>query len=271
MLNSAPDEKRWNNKRACLTVSFDCDYSRDAEAIPYVVDLFSQYEIKTSFACVGHWIEKYPDEHKIILEQGHEILNHTYSHPDNDELTPGRKFKEIPYKEKKEEISKCHDVCKRILKYEPVGCRIPHFKNLFTEEIYSILKELNYKYSSSTCLTSTKSKSLPYMANHGIIEIPLSTCPKHPFTVFDTWHSLNSSKLFYRLIHRTEEDYYKLFNVLIELGLETGSYINIYMDPYDVIKLKKFKSMLDFLKTKEQDLWITNYFDLLKTDYWSQK
>ncbi|MFH1776256.1 MAG: polysaccharide deacetylase family protein [Candidatus Omnitrophota bacterium] len=253
----------WNGTCSVLTISFDCDYSKDVEAIPDVLKILKRFDITTSFACVGYWIEKFPEEHKMILEYGHEIVNHTYSHPDNDELTPGRKFKEISYDEKKEEIEKCHNVCKSILKYQPVGCRIPHFKNLFTPDIYKLLNEIGYKYSSSTCLTNTKSKGMPFLADNGIVEFPLSTCPRHPFTVFDTWHSFNSPKLFYKMIHRTEKEYIHLFKLLVNMAIDSSAYINIYLDPYDVVRMKRFSELLDFLKQKETDIRVARYIDVL--------
>lgn len=260
--HNANKNSNWHGKKAGLTISFDCDYPKDVEAIPELLNILKKYTFKTSFACVGHWIEKYPNEHKAIIDAGHEIVNHTYSHPDNEILNPGRKFKTISRQEKKEEIEKCHEICKRVLNYEPKGCRIPHFKNLFTLEIYGILKELGYKYSSSTHLMNTNSYGMPFKTKEGIVEFPLSTCPKHPYTVFDTWHSFNSPRLVYRMIHNTEEEYNSLFKWLIDVALETNSYINIYIDPADIYKLKHFQETLDYIQ--EKDIWVTTYAELAR-------
>ncbi|MBI4228698.1 MAG: polysaccharide deacetylase family protein [Deltaproteobacteria bacterium] len=252
----------WNGKKACITISFDCDYPEDVEAIPSILKVLSKYPFKASFACVGLWIEKYPKEHAMILEQGHEIINHTYSHPDNELLNPGQKFRSLERLNKLAEVEKCHEICLKFLNYEPKGCRIPHFKNLFTQEIYGILKELNYKYSSSTWLTNTKTFGLPFFADKGILEFPLSTCPLHPFTVFDTWHSLNTERWIHRLIHRGPDDYCSLFEKLLMIGKETGSYLNVYIDPLDVKKIPQFESLLDRLVVQD-DFWVATYEELL--------
>lgn len=254
-------KNNWRGKKAGLTISFDCDYPKDVEAMPELIALLAAYHFKTSFACVGHWIEKYPREHQAIVDAGHEIVNHTYSHPDNEILNPGRKFKTISRQEKKEEIEKCHEICRRVLGYAPKGCRIPHFKNLFTPQIYGILKELGYTYSSSTHLMNTETLGMPFRTGEGIIEFPLSTCPKHPFTVFDTWHSFNSPRLAYRLIHRTEEEYIRLFTWLIATAVETNSYINIYIDPADIRRMKRIKEILDYIQG--QDIWVATYEEML--------
>ncbi len=252
--NGNKGKNLWGDKKGCVTLSFDCDYPEDVIAIPDIVKLMDGYNFKATFAAVGHWIEKYPKEHEMVLEYGHELMNHTYSHPDNEILNPGRKFREISEDEKKEEIVRCHELCEKLLNYEPTGLRIPHFKNLFTDEIYPLLKDVGYKYSSSTWLTNTTTRGLPFKAKDGIIEIPLSTCPKHPFTVFDTWHSLNAERLSHKLLHRGSASYLDLFKELIDMAKDTGSYINIYMDPLDIKKIPEFKDMLDIMSDGELDV-----------------
>lgn len=255
----------WGGKKACVTLSFDCDYPEDVVAIPEIVRTLERYRIKASFAAVGHWVEKYPAEHMSVLEYGHELMNHTYSHPDNELLNPGRKFREISRAEKSEEIERCHEICRRVLKYEPTGLRIPHFKNLFTPDIYELLKEAGYAYSSSTWLTNTTTRGLPFMATHGIVEFPLTTCPKHPFTVFDTWHSLNAQRLSHRLWHRGADSYAKLFHQLLDMARQTGSYLNIYMDPLDIKKIPQFEEILGAMS--DSDIAATTYEDYLKNGW----
>jgi peptidoglycan/xylan/chitin deacetylase (PgdA/CDA1 family) len=251
-------------KKACLTLSFDCDYEADVAAFPTLLPLLDRFRLKASFACVGNWIERFPDAHRKILEYGHEIVNHTYSHPDNEILNPGRKFRTLPADEKFAEIARCHEVCQKILDYEPIGCRIPHFRNLFTPEIYGLLKQAGYRYSSSTWLTNTTSAGMPFRPVPEIWEFPLTTCPKHPFTVFDTWHSFNSPRLAYRLVHRTVDDYIFLFKKLIDWGIETGSYINVYLDPLDIPQIGRFEEICDYIQTRADRLCVSTYAELVQ-------
>lgn len=252
----------WNGKKACFSLSFDCDYTEDVVSLPFLLDIFSSYSFKTSFVCIGKFIEKYPKEHMRIIREGHEIINHTYTHPNNEELNPNQKFNELTTEQQKIEIEKCHNTCKNILKYNPIGFRTPHFGNLHTEDVYGILKNLGYKYSSSTSATKTSSFGLPFIKNE-IVEFPLSNCPKHPFAVFDTWHSLGRG----RGKHKKSEEFYKLFKRLIDIGINTNSYINLYFDPYDVVNLKEFKLILDYIEKKREDIWIATYRDIFEKIY----
>ena len=262
ILNGNRDKQLWSPKKACVTLSFDCDYPDDVVAIPAILDMLKPYRYKASFAAVGYWVQKYPKEHAAVVEQGHELMNHTYSHPDNELLNPGRKFRYISKDEKMEEIVKCHDICKTLLGVEPIGMRVPHFKHLFSDDIYALLSEVGYRYSSSTWLTNTTTRGLPFRAKHNIIEFPLTTCPKHPFTVFDTWHSLNAQRLSHRLLHRGPESYLELFRDLLKMARETGSYLNIYMDPLDIKKIPGFETMLRLMA--EEDLEVVTYSQYLE-------
>jgi len=252
----------WDGKKACFSLSFDCDYTKDIKSLPFILDIFSSYSFKASFACIGKFIEKYPKEHIRIIEEGHEIINHTYSHPDNEELNSSQRFNQLPAKQQKWEIEKCHNICKDILEYTPIGFRTPHFGNSHTENIYDILENLGYKYSSSVSAAKTSSFGLPFIKNR-IIEFPLSSCPQHPFAVFDTWHSLKRGMG----KHKKTGEFYKLFKELIDVGINTNSYINLYFDPQDVINIKEFKLMLDYIEGKKEDIWVATYKDIFEKIY----
>lgn len=45
-----------------------------------VLDILQNYNAKATFFCIGTQIEKYPDIFKRIIEEGHTIGNHSYSH-----------------------------------------------------------------------------------------------------------------------------------------------------------------------------------------------
>ena len=45
-----------------------------------VLDILKNYNAKATFFCIGSQIEKYPDIFKRIIEEGHTIGNHSYSH-----------------------------------------------------------------------------------------------------------------------------------------------------------------------------------------------
>lgn len=46
----------------------------------WVLDTLRQYEAKGTFFCLGKNVEKHKDIYKQIIEEGHAVGNHTYSH-----------------------------------------------------------------------------------------------------------------------------------------------------------------------------------------------
>jgi peptidoglycan/xylan/chitin deacetylase (PgdA/CDA1 family) len=46
----------------------------------WTLQVLNQYSAKATFFCIGNNIEKYPDIFSRVLENGHAIGNHTYSH-----------------------------------------------------------------------------------------------------------------------------------------------------------------------------------------------
>ncbi len=62
-----------------IAISFDAAWG--SEKTEEILDILDQYKIKTTFFLVGFWVDKYPDKVKMIAERGHEIGNHSTTHP----------------------------------------------------------------------------------------------------------------------------------------------------------------------------------------------
>lgn len=57
----------------------------DGPEAPYtnqILDILDRYRIKATFFYVGQQIKKYPELVKQIFARGHQLANHSYSHPD---------------------------------------------------------------------------------------------------------------------------------------------------------------------------------------------
>jgi polysaccharide deacetylase family sporulation protein PdaB len=60
-------------------ITFDCAWG--ADDIPDILSALKTADIKATFFIVGQWAEKYPDKVKMIARDGHDVANHSYSHP----------------------------------------------------------------------------------------------------------------------------------------------------------------------------------------------
>ena len=63
-----------------VVISFDD--GPDPQWTPKVLDILKQYNVKAIFFTIGLEAEKYPGLLKRIYREGHEIGNHTFTHPD---------------------------------------------------------------------------------------------------------------------------------------------------------------------------------------------
>lgn len=75
-----------------VALTFDDGPSEDT---PALLDLLAQEGVKATFFLIGRQIEKYPELVKRIAAEGHQIGNHTYSHPNLMICTPQRTRHEL--------------------------------------------------------------------------------------------------------------------------------------------------------------------------------
>jgi len=68
-----------------IAISFDASWGADKTIA--ILDILDKYNVKTTFFLVGGWVEKYPDMVKEIAARGHEIGNHSDTHPHMSQLS----------------------------------------------------------------------------------------------------------------------------------------------------------------------------------------
>lgn len=68
-------------------VSFLINVAWGNEYIPKILKILSKYHIKATFFLDGSWVKKNPELAVMISEEGHEIGNHAYSHPNMSKLS----------------------------------------------------------------------------------------------------------------------------------------------------------------------------------------
>jgi peptidoglycan-N-acetylglucosamine deacetylase len=231
----------------CCVVSFDCDFPRDIAVLPALVPLLQKAGVPASFACIGQWVREFPLEHKLVADAGFELLNHTETHPnlyhpDYDYATveglSRQFFNRISVEQRRSEIERCHATFSEVLRVEPVGFRTPHFGALHVDDIYPILAEMGYVFSSSKLAAA--SGGAPFCTEEGLWEFPLSPCPEHPYGVFDSWHSISK----HGASHQGKGQLGRLFGKLLDTTLAQGGLVNIYLDPKDALESGELADIL---------------------------
>ena len=87
-----------------VSISFDAAWG--AEDTDTLLDILKKNDVKATFFLCGYWVDKYPEEVKKIYNDGHDIGNHSNTHPHGSKLS---------LEENKENIQACHEKIKNLL------------------------------------------------------------------------------------------------------------------------------------------------------------
>ena len=80
-----------------VSVSFDAAWG--ADDTDELLRILDENDVKATFFLCGYWVEKYPEEVKKIAEAGHDLGNHSATHPHMAQQTA---------EQITEELKKCH-------------------------------------------------------------------------------------------------------------------------------------------------------------------
>lgn len=98
-----------------IALSFDAGADRgSAEAI---MDILEQYGITSTFFLTADWMDAYPEDAKSIVARGHEVGNHSVSHPSFPTLSAGQM---------NAQIRQTHERAKDLLGVEMCLFRFPY-------------------------------------------------------------------------------------------------------------------------------------------------
>lgn len=77
---------RCDNRSRVVSLTFDD--GPHPELTPRVLDVLDQYGARASFFCVGRLVEEHASLVREMIERGHRIENHTWSHPNSFAFLP---------------------------------------------------------------------------------------------------------------------------------------------------------------------------------------
>jgi peptidoglycan/xylan/chitin deacetylase (PgdA/CDA1 family) len=160
------------------------------EGMPLLLDIYSEYNIKTTFFFTGKIAEKFPEVVKMILPYGHEVGCHGYSHEVKDGFDILSQDRQVDH------LKRAKDILEQISGEEIITFRAPALRvNKHTPEA---LIETGFKIDSSIPSQRfdlffsfgslkkmkwilaprkpyfTKEKNLGRRGNSSLLEVPLS-------------------------------------------------------------------------------------------------
>ncbi len=98
-----------------VSISFDAAWGN--EDSQQLIDILEKYKVKATFFVVGDWVDKFPESVKALSDAGHEVMNHSNTHPHMTQIS----------KEKmKDEIEQCNNKIEKITGKRPNLFRAPY-------------------------------------------------------------------------------------------------------------------------------------------------
>ena len=120
------------NDRMEIALSFDD--GPHPRYTPEILSILAEYGVRATFFMVGENVGYYHDAATAVLEAGHEIGNHTFSHHRLRKMSTG---------EIREEILACEDAISSLGEYRPRFVRPP--EGCMNEQLRQAAAELDYR------------------------------------------------------------------------------------------------------------------------------
>ena len=105
---------------------------------PRLVNLFDRFGIKTTWFIPGHSVETFPEQVKMVVEAGHELGVHGYSHENPIAMTP---------QQEEDVLDKCLELLESVSGRRPTGYVAPWWE--FSPVTAELLQKKGFKYDHS--------------------------------------------------------------------------------------------------------------------------
>ncbi len=104
-------------KRDDRKVSLSFDAAWGNEDTGQLIQILDKYGVKVTFFVVGDWVRKYPESVKALKDAGHEVMNHSDTHPHMNSLSE---------EQIANEIKNCSSAIEEITGVCPTLIRLPY-------------------------------------------------------------------------------------------------------------------------------------------------
>lgn len=178
-----------------VAMSFDAAWGN--EDTGDLIKIMDKYGVKTTFFVVGGWVDKYPESVKQLADAGHEIMNHSNTHPH---------MTQISAEEMKKEVEECDLKIEKITKVKPILFRAPYGD--YNNDVVKTMRETGH-YTIQWDVDSLDWKNL---SPGEISERVLSKVKPGSIILFHN-AALHTPEALPGIIERLQKDGYKIVKV----------------------------------------------------------
>ena len=112
-----------------IAISFDAAWGNDDTE--QLINILAEYDVPATFFVVGAWVDKYPESVKQLSDAGHQVQNHSNTHPYMTGLSTAQMINEL---------ESCNQKIENITGVKPILFRPPYgdYDNCVVETVESI-------------------------------------------------------------------------------------------------------------------------------------
>lgn len=121
---------RVDKQEKIVSISFDAAWGN--EQTQTLLNILNDHNVKSTFFLVGMWVDKYPESVKAISDAGHDVGNHSDTHPHLPQLSREKMVSQI---------EDCNNKVEKIIGKKPLLFRPPYGD--YNNELVEVTNELN--------------------------------------------------------------------------------------------------------------------------------
>lgn len=198
-------------------------------AVPRLVEVLRQLEMRQTFFVPGWVIERYPDAIDLILENGHELALHGHLHERANELTRDHEAALL---------GKALDAFRRRTGREPRGWRAPAFA--FSKHSLDLLVGAGFDYDSSLM-----GDEVPYVIEGRagrLVELPVDW-------TFDDWpHYMHNRDYGYAMPIAAPQHAMEVFRSAFDAAHRYGALLVTVWHPFLSGRLARLHAIVEFVE-----------------------
>ncbi len=99
----------------CIALTFDAAWGD--EDTPLLIEILARYNVRATFFVVGEWVDRCAESVKALHDAGHEVMNHSDTHPHMPQLSK---------EQMAAELNTCNDKIEAITGIRPTLHRAPY-------------------------------------------------------------------------------------------------------------------------------------------------
>ncbi|MBO4433503.1 MAG: polysaccharide deacetylase family protein, partial [Clostridia bacterium] len=154
-----------DSKDKKIAISFDAAWGNDDTST--LIEILKEYDVPATFFVVGAWVDKYPESVKELSDAGHQVQNHSNTHPYMTSLSRMQMA---------DELTACNEKIKAITGITPTLFRPPYgdYDNTVLETVeglnmYAIQWSVDSLYWKSSATAEIIYNRVVYKVTNGSI------------------------------------------------------------------------------------------------------